>query len=229
MTRALRGVLFDLDGTLLDTAPDMHGALERLLQENDRPSLPFATVRGRVSHGSSALVDLGFPGIAAPMREALKQRYLEIYAANLCRATVLFPGMAEVLTAMEDRGLCLGVVTNKPAWLTEPLLDALGLTPRLATIVSGDTLPQRKPAPEPMWLAARQAGADPDRFVYLGDAERDIAAGRAAGMRTLIARWGYLEATDDPDAWQADAQLQAPVDFWTWLETLSNEPQWLAS
>jgi N-acetyl-D-muramate 6-phosphate phosphatase len=229
MTLPLRGVLFDLDGTLLDTAPDMHGALDLLMQEQGLQPLPFAAVRNHVSHGSQALVQLGFPDVDEATGRQLKQRYLDLYAANLCRATALFPGMAQALEAMEDRGLRLGVVTNKPAWLTEPLLDALALTPRLAAIVSGDTLPQRKPAPEPMWLAARQAGADPRHLVYIGDAERDIAAGRAAGMYTLIADWGYIDAGEDPAAWQADARLQAPADFWSWLEALAGEPQWLAS
>jgi N-acetyl-D-muramate 6-phosphate phosphatase len=229
MNEALRGVLFDLDGTLLDTAPDMHGALDRLMREHGREPLPFAAVRNHVSHGSNALVQLGFPDVDPGTREVLKRRYLEIYADHLCLATALFPGMVDLLGGMEARGLNLGVVTNKPAWLTEPLLDALGLTSRLATIVSGDTLPQRKPAPEPMWLAAKQAGAEPRCFVYIGDAERDIAAGRAAGMRTLVAGWGYIDASEDPEAWQADARLQVPDDFWPWLGSLAGARRCLPS
>lgn len=229
MSGALHGVLFDLDGTLLDTAPDMHGALDRLMLEHGRDPLPFAAVRDHVSHGSNALVRLGFPDADPVLRETLKRRYLQIYADNLCLATALFPGLPDLLAEMEARDFRLGVVTNKPGWLTEPLLDALGLTPRLATIVSGDTLPQRKPAPEPMWLAAKQAGAQPDRFVYIGDAERDIAAGRAAGMRTLVADWGYIDASENPAAWQADARLQAPGDFWPWLDSLAGMRRCLAS
>ncbi|AHE98394.1 phosphoglycolate phosphatase [Thioalkalivibrio paradoxus] len=229
MKHLLRGVLFDLDGTLLDTAPDMHAALDRLLQEERRPPLPFPAVRNHVSHGSKALVELGFPGANGATRERLKQRYLEIYAEDLCRHTALFPGMAEVLDELERLGLRVGVVTNKPAWLTEPLLDALGLSARLASIVSGDTLPQRKPAPEPMWLAARQSGAEPGEMVYIGDAERDIAAGRAAGMHTLIAGWGYIDPSEDPESWQADGSLAAPADFWVWADALATGREWLAS
>ena len=229
MSETLRGVLFDLDGTLLDTAPDMYRALERLMLEQELEPLPFPAVRDHVSHGSQALVQLGFPDADPVMRETLKRRYLEIYADNLCLETALFPGLAEVLAEMEERGLRLGVVTNKPAWLTQPLMDALQLTSRFATIISGDTLPQRKPAPEPMWLAAAQAGIPPDRIVYLGDAERDIAAGRAAGMRTLVADWGYIHTNEDPDTWRADARLQVPADFWSWLESLANADQCLAS
>lgn len=229
MSETLRGVLFDLDGTLLDTAPDMHRALERLMLERDREPLPFPAVRDHVSHGSRALVQLGFPDADPTLHDALKRRYLEIYAGNLCLDTALFPGLAEALAEMETRGLRLGVVTNKPAWLTQPLMDALQLTPRFATIVSGDTLPQRKPAPEPMWLAAAQVGTTPDRLVYIGDAERDIAAGRAAGMRTLVADWGYIHASEDPDTWRADARLRMPADFWPWLDSLATPEKCLAS
>lgn len=229
MRLPLTGVLFDLDGTLLDTAPDMHYALELLMEEHGRAPLPFAAVRDHVSHGSRALVQLGFPDLDEPAREGLKQRYLDLYAGNLCHRTGLFPGMGEILAEMEARGLRLGVVTNKPGWLTLPLLEALGLTSRFVTIVSGDTLPQRKPSPEPMWHAARQARGEPRHFVYIGDAERDIAAGRAAGMYTLVARWGYIDAGEDPDSWQADAQLREPAEFWPWLDTLTRSWPCLAS
>jgi len=229
MTRALTGVLFDLDGTLLDTAPDMHGALVRLMQEHGREPLPYRTVRDHVSHGSRALVLLGFPDLDEPAQERLKLRFLEIYAEHLCLATRLFPGMEEILTEMEARGLRLGVVTNKPGWLTMPLMNALGLTPRFATIVSGDTLPERKPSPEPMRYAARQARGEPREFVYIGDAERDIAAGRAAGMHTLVAGWGYIDAGENPRSWAADAELREPADFWSWFERLPGGSRCLAS
>ncbi|WP_018169878.1 phosphoglycolate phosphatase [Thioalkalivibrio sp. ALMg9] len=216
MTHELGSVLFDLDGTLLDTAPDMHAALVTLMAEHDRAPLAFEVVRNFVSHGSRALVDLAFPDADPAFAEHLKKRYLEIYARDLCRTTALFPGLAELLDACEARGWSIGVVTNKPGWLTDPLLEALGLHARMAAVVSGDTLPQRKPAPEPMWLAARQTGLPPERHCYWGDAERDIAAGRAAGMPTLIANWGYIDANQRPDQWGADAALEQPNDFWAW-------------
>jgi N-acetyl-D-muramate 6-phosphate phosphatase len=229
MTSPLTGVLFDLDGTLLDTAPDMHGALTRLMEEHGREPLPYRAVRDHVSHGSRALVQLGFPDVDETASERLKQRFLDIYADNLCHSTSLFPGMEDTLAAMESRGLRLGVVTNKPGWLTMPLMDALGLTPRFATIVSGDTLPERKPSPEPMRYAARQARGEPREFVYIGDAERDIAAGRAAGMHTLIAGWGYIDAGENPQSWAADAELREPADFWSWFERLPGGSRCLAS
>ncbi|WP_018877474.1 phosphoglycolate phosphatase [Thioalkalivibrio sp. ALE28] len=216
MTRDLGSLLFDLDGTLLDTAPDMHAALVTLMAEYDRAPLPFQAVRNHVSHGSQALVALAFPDADAAFTEHLKKRYLEIYARDLCQATTLFPGLAELLDRCEARGWSVGVVTNKPGWLTDPLLEALGLRARMAAVVSGDTLPQRKPDPEPMWLAARQTGLPPERHCYWGDAERDIAAGRAAGMPTLIANWGYIDADQQPDQWGADGALEQPDDFWAW-------------
>ncbi|WP_026340798.1 HAD family hydrolase [Thioalkalivibrio sp. ALJT] len=216
MRRRLGSVLFDLDGTLLDTAPDMHAALVRLMAEHDRAPLPFEHVRNHVSHGSQALVALGFPDAEPDFAEHLKKRYLEIYARDLCQATRLFPGLSDLLEACEDRGWSLGVVTNKPGWLTDPLLDALGLHTRMATVISGDTLPRRKPSPEPMWLAARQTGLPPAHHCYWGDAERDIAAGRAAGMATLIAGWGYIDADQTPEQWGADARLEHPDAFWPW-------------
>ncbi|OOC10549.1 MULTISPECIES: phosphoglycolate phosphatase [Thioalkalivibrio] len=214
-------VLFDLDGTLLDTAPDMHAALNRLLAENDRAPLPFDAVRNHVSHGSHALVTLAFPDAPDEQTEALKKRYLEIYARDLCIATALFPGMDALLNEIEARGWRWGVVTNKPAWLTEPLLEALGLAPRMSAIVSGDSLNRRKPDPDPMWLAARQTGLEPAHHCYWGDAERDIAAGRAAGMSTLIAAWGYIDAGQNTDGWGADGVLDHPGDFWGWRETFT--------
>lgn len=223
------GVLFDLDGTLLDTAPDMHGALVRLMQEEGRDPLPYALVRDHVSHGSRRLVQLGFPDIDTAGHESLKQRFLDLYAAHLCLDTRLFPGMGESLDAMAAHGLRLGVVTNKPGWLTMPLLEALGLVQRFATIVSGDTLPERKPSPAPMRHAAHQAGGAPETFVYIGDAERDIAAGRAAGMHTLIAGWGYIDADENPQSWAADAALREPGDFWPWFERLSGRSRCRAS
>lgn len=229
MNEPLGAVLFDLDGTLLDTAPDMHTALSVLMAENDRAPLPFEAVRDHVSHGSQALVALGFPDASPEYTERLKQRYLEIYARDLCLTTGLFPGLDTVLNAIEDRGWALGVVTNKPGWLTEPLLDALGLTSRLAAIVSGDSLAQRKPDPEPMWLAARHTGLEPSRHCYWGDAERDIRAGRAAGMRTLIANWGYIDVDQTPQHWGADGALDHPEDFWSWYRNAIQPLRGLAS
>ncbi|APZ42818.1 phosphoglycolate phosphatase [Acidihalobacter ferrooxydans] len=209
----LRGVLFDLDGTLLDTAPDMAGALTALRAEEGLPPLPFEQMRGHVSHGSKGLVDIGFGTALAPERfAALRQRFLDIYAASLCQGTRLFPGMEALLRALESAGIVWGIVTNKPGYLTDPLLHTLGLGARSRCVVSGDTLAQRKPHPAPLLHAATLCGLAPGDCLYIGDAERDIAAGRAAGMRTAIARWGYIDAADRPQTWGADAALEAPAD-----------------
>lgn len=218
MSTHIRTVLFDLDGTLADTAPDLAWALNQLLKEQGCAPLPFETIRPVVSHGGLALIKLGF-GIdeQAPVFQALRERLLAIYRENIARETCLFDGMHELLTRLEETGLNWGVVTNKPAWLTEPLLDALGLSQRSATTISGDTLPQRKPHPAPMLLACRQAGSEPAQCLYLGDAERDVQAGRKAGMRTLIAGFGYLGEQDQPQSWGADGIIGHPLELLDYL------------
>ncbi|MDH5178786.1 MAG: phosphoglycolate phosphatase [Gammaproteobacteria bacterium] len=217
-TPALRTVLFDLDGTLADTAPDLAYALNLLLEEQGKPALTLDDVRPAASHGSIAILKAGFgmtPDDAG--FEDLRQRYLQLYAANINTHTTVFPGMAPVLDAIEQRGMNWGVVTNKPAFLTEPLLQALDLTRRCACIVSGDTLPERKPHPAPLLYACRQAGSAAAQCLYIGDAERDILAGRNAGMKTLIAMFGYLAATDEPEKWPADGMVHHPAEILDWL------------
>jgi 2-phosphoglycolate phosphatase len=211
-------VLFDLDGTLLDTAPDMALALNRLRTENDLPPLPFEDIRPIVSHGSAALVALGFAHERDPDRlDALRLRYLEIYAGDLVRDSCLFPGMEALLDDLEAQGRKWGVVTNKPAWLTEPLMEQLGLAGRAACIVSGDSTSERKPHPEPMYHACRLVQSEPAQCLYVGDAPRDIAAGHAAGMSTLVARFGYIGAQERPEQWGADGMVDAPGDILDWV------------
>lgn len=218
----IRTVLFDLDGTLLDTAPDLAAALNTVLVEQARPPLPYDAIRPVVSHGGVALIELGF-SLARddPAFESLRQRLLAVYRANLSGRTRPFAGMAAVLDALEARGMNWGVVTNKPAWLTEPLLQDLGLFERAACVISGDTLPQRKPHPAPMLLACRQAGSEPAQCVYVGDAQRDVEAGRNAGMHTLVALFGYLQAHDDPHAWQASGTIDSPAGVLDWLDRVA--------
>ena len=206
-------VLFDLDGTLLDTAPDMVAALNLLRSEHGLAPVPHAVARNEVSNGSAGLLQLGFPGTPAIRLQSLQQRFLDIYAARLSEATVLFPGMAEVLHAIESGQLRWGVVTNKPGWLTEPLLAALDLQRRSACTVSGDTLPERKPHPAPLLHALEALGIPAGRAVYVGDAPRDLEAGRAAGMRTILASYGYLEAGQDLTGWGADHIIAEPVEL----------------
>ncbi len=211
-------VLFDLDGTLLDTAPDLAAALNRLRGELGEPPLSAAAVRPTVSHGSPGMLKLGFGLEPDDVRYAeLNPRFLALYREAIAVQTALFPGMAEVLAHLETAGIPWGVVTNKPGWLTEPLLQALELWARAACVVSGDTLAQRKPDPEPLWYACEQVGVAPGRALYVGDAERDVQAGNRAGLVTLVAGFGYLSAEDRPEDWGADGMLEQPVDLLNWL------------
>lgn len=211
-------LLLDLDGTLLDTAPDMGGALNRLRAEHGLEPLPADVIRPVVSHGAMRLVALGFPAASGDAFESLRLRFLELYAANLAIGTRLFPGIEAVLDSLESRGLPWGIVTNKPGWLTDPLLAALDLDRRAACTVSGDTLPERKPHPLPLLHAARLVGVPPERCVYVGDAERDIQAGRAAGMTTVVAAYGYLAPHDDPHAWQPHGVVNSPDELLRWID-----------
>ena len=210
-------LLLDLDGTLLDTAPDMGGALNRLRAEHGREPLPAETIRPVVSHGAMRLVALGFPEASGDEFERLRLRFLDIYSAHLAVDTRLFPGFEELLAELEVRGVPWGVVTNKPAWLTDPLLATLGLAGRAACAVSGDTVAERKPHPLPLLHAAGLVGVPPARCVYVGDAERDIQAGRAAGMTTVVAAYGYLSAEDDPLRWQPHGIVDSPAGLLEWL------------
>ena len=214
----MRAILFDLDGTLLDTAPDMVGALNALRGEQGCGPLPYDEVRPAVSHGAARILKTGFPDAMPDQAAALQGRYLEIYRGALSRETQLFPGMDRVLDALAARRLKVGIVTNKPAWLTEPLLDEMGLRARFDCVVSGDTVAERKPHPLPLLHAAMLAGTAPGACVYVGDAERDIQAAHAAGMQALVADYGYLSAAEDSTAWGGDGHLRQAVDILDWLD-----------
>lgn len=215
--RDIGAVLFDLDGTLLDTAPDMAGALNALRIEEGLEPLPFMRLRPHVSHGAARLVRVGFDVDEGDRFERLRRRFLDIYRGALAVGTTPFPGIERVLAILEANSLPWGVVTNKPGWLTDPLLARLGLLQRAGVVVSGDTLAQRKPHPQPLLHAAGQLGVAPGRVAYVGDAERDIQAARAAGMPAIVAGFGYLDAADDPAAWQPDAMIDQPLDLLVWL------------
>jgi len=216
----IKTVLFDLDGTLIDTAPDMANALNRLLKEENLAEMSFESIRPVVSNGSVALVKLGFgDDIEAETLARLKTRYLDIYQQHLCEDSVLFDGMAQLLNHIEQNNMNWGVVTNKPAWLTEPLIDALGLTERAACIVSGDTCENRKPHPEPILHGCQLAGSKAQDCVYIGDAQRDIESGNRAGMRTIVAFFGYIADNDKPEDWGADVLQHSPLDIQKWLNS----------
>lgn len=215
-----RAALFDLDGTLLDTAPDLAAALNVLLAEERREPLELATVRPHVSTGAIAVVHRGFPEIAVGSAdfEALRLRFLDHYSAALAVHTRLFPGFEAVLATLEAQQLPWGIITNKAGWLTEPLLDALGLRIRAACVVSGDTLKVRKPHPDPLLLAADRVGVPAADCVYVGDALRDVQAARAAGMVPLGARYGYLNESEQPDSWPVAGWLEQPRDLLPWMQ-----------
>jgi len=212
-------VLFDLDGTLLDTAGDMGAALNAVLADHGRRTLAPESIRPHVSRGGMALVCLGF-GIDAGDRRAdsLYQQLLGRYAQDLSARTRLFPGMEALLARLDAGSQRYGVVTNKPAFLTEPLLREMRLAERMACVVSGDTLARRKPWPDQLLHACAVSGTRIDRAVYIGDDRRDIEAGRAAGMRTLAAAYGYIAPGEDPRAWGADAVVGGVDEIGCWLD-----------
>lgn len=215
----IRTVLFDLDGTFADTAPDLAVALNTLLAEEDRAPLAFERIRPVVSHGSTGLLRLGFGMTPADAGFAeLRERLLVHYAGNLCQATRVFAGIPEVLATLHRRGIVWGIVTNKPGYLTEPLLTRLGLPLPPACVVSGDTTENRKPHPEPMLHACAIARAQPSESLYVGDAERDIQAGRAAGMKTLVALFGYIGENENPASWGADGTVGTPLEILEWID-----------
>jgi len=218
VTDRIRTVLFDLDGTLADTAPDLAHALNTLLVEKGKPALPYETIRPEVSHGASALIKLGFSvGPGDDGFERLRERFLALYSADLCLHTRPFSGIEALLKSLQQQGINWGIVTNKPAFLTDPLVASLNLAPAPACVVSGDTVANRKPHPEPMLLACAQAGSQPRECLYVGDAERDIQAGRHAGMKTLVALFGYIGNDEKPQNWGADGMIRAPREILDWL------------
>jgi N-acetyl-D-muramate 6-phosphate phosphatase len=207
-------VLFDLDGTLADTAPDLAAAINRMLTSRSLPPLPYEQLRPWASHGARGMIGCAFrvtPG--EPGYFALRDEFLAQYEAALCVETVLFPRMAETLAALEANGMKWGIVTNKLARFTDPLIEALGLTARAACVVSGDTTAHAKPHPAPVLHALRAAGSTAESAVYVGDDLRDIEAGRAAGLRTVVATYGYLgEALPYPE-WGADHIIHSPEEL----------------
>jgi 2-phosphoglycolate phosphatase len=222
MNPTIKAVLFDLDGTLLDTAQDFHESLNELRAEEKLAPLSFETVRAQVSHGGHALVRLGFGTLDADAHEAMRMRLLSIYRERLARHTRLFEGGDELLDALENRGLAWGIVTNKPGWLTDPLLIEVKLNTRARAVVSGDTLPERKPSPLPLLHAAQTLGVHAAECVFVGDAERDCQAAQAAGMYSLIAGFGYIGDDDRADEWFQHGWLDTPLDLLAWLDKPRN-------
>jgi phosphoglycolate phosphatase len=205
-------VLFDLDGTLVDTAPDLVAVLNRLLAEEGQPPAPYAIARNEASNGAAGLIKLGF-GLepTSEQYEGLRERFLDIYSSAVCVKSRPFLSLESILDVAST--CAWGVVTNKPHSLTVPLLERLGLLDDCACVISGDRLPQKKPHPAPLLLAAEELGVNAERCVYVGDAPRDIEAGRHARMATIVAAYGYIRADLDVSEWGADLIVRRPRDL----------------
>ena len=221
----LKAILFDLDGTLLDTAPDFIICVNRLRQNHGQAPLADKVIRAEVSNGARAMTRLA-SGLADgdPALEALNCELLDIYRQILGQHSVLFPGMADTLRWIEAQGLSWGIVTNKPSGFTDPLLAILLATGELpcapATVVCPDHVSRSKPDPEPMLLACVQCDCQPEEAIYLGDHARDIEAGRAANMLTVACEWGYIHPEEDIAAWGADYRIGTADDIPTLIKTI---------
>lgn len=210
-------VLFDLDGTLIDSAPDLLITLNTVLQAHGRPVCADDSFGRYVSQGSKKLLELGFDGdYPIPLPE-LRQQFLDKYQQQNTQNTDFYAGILPLLTAIEDSNTPWGIITNKPTRPTVPIAEQLQLDRRAAAIVCGDTLPVAKPDPAPIALACKMIGVIPERCVYIGDSRGDVTAGQLAGMATIACAYGYIEPDDDVNTWQADAIVQSPDEIWQHL------------
>ena len=216
----VRAVLFDLDGTLVDTAPDLVGCVQDVMRARGARPLPFKTLRHYVSRGMRGLLTAAYGAdfIDSEQYPGVLEHCLKLYSGRLAEQSGLFPGMRRVLDRLAAQRISWGVVTNKPEYLTRPLLEALDLARECAVTVGGGTTNHTKPHPEPMLFAARQLALKPQACVLLGDDPRDIQAARSAGMSALAAAWGYFPPEEDLSAWGAAAILQTPPDLLEWLK-----------
>ena len=209
----IRAVLFDLDGTFADTAPDLAGAINVMRRERRMPDLPSSATRPVASLGARGLLNAGF-GIGPEHADyrAMREEFLVLYERDICRRTRLFPGTSDLLDTIEQRGLRWGIVTNKAERLARLLLGRLGVSPRAACIIGGDSTPHLKPHPAPLLAACDVIGEAPGACIYVGDDRRDVEAAHAAGMKAAAVRWGYLNGSD-PETWNADWLITNPQDL----------------
>jgi len=214
----IKAVLFDFDGTLADTAPDLGHALNRQRIARGMLALPIEQIRPQASAGSRGLLDLGFnikPGDND--YESMRDEFLYFYTERLCHDTCLFPGVDELLDELEIRDLPWGIVTNKPARFAHPLIKMLGLTQRVACVICGDETNNTKPHPEPLLAASNKIAISPTNCIYLGDDIRDVQASLAAGMQPIVARYGYLGNDQPPENWGARYLIDHPAELLNYL------------
>jgi phosphoglycolate phosphatase len=217
-TNALQCVLFDLDGTLVDTAPDLIACMNIALRGFGVPSLAPRTAMPFISHGAMAMINHAAPDADDALKAQIMDVMLDTYQDNIAVNSSLFDGMAETLAAIEAQGLKWGVVTNKRQRFSVPLIEALQLDRRAICLVSGDSTAYPKPHPDSILLACQQAGVSPQQCVYVGDAPHDITAGKRAQVKTIAALYGYLTHSDQPEQWGADALITKPTDLLHWIE-----------
>ena len=217
-----QSILFDLDGTLLDTAPDLVAALNATLASRGQQSVSLESARPYVSRGARGLLQRGF-GLSPESEDyqVYVDEFLDHYRARLCEQSCLFDGMAGLLDTLDASRCLWGVVTNKMGSLTEPLLEQIGLLDRLHVLVSGDTIAEKKPSPRPLLHACEIAGMQPAETIYVGDDPRDIEAANAAGMVSVAARYGYYDASENPDNWGADLVIERPQELLALLPALA--------
>jgi phosphoglycolate phosphatase len=214
----IRAVLFDLDGTLADTAPDMARTVNLLRARRGLAPVPLEQVRPHVSKGARGMICSAFEiSTEHPEFQGLREEFLEAYGVNLCVETRLFPGMDALLDELERRRIAWGVVTNKFERFARPVLEGLGLGARAGVIVGGDTCPRAKPHPDPLLFAARHLDVRPPQALYVGDDERDVQAARAAGMPVLVAGYGYLGDGPAPEDWGADGIVDCAEGIGEWI------------
>jgi phosphoglycolate phosphatase len=208
-----RAVLFDLDGTLVDSAPDMVAAMNQMLYEYRREPMTIDDLRPHVSKGSRAMLAAAFPELEREDREAMVEEFLDAYERVLGQHCAAFDGIEALLGEIEAEGGRWGIVTNKPMYLAEQLIPMLGWETRCAVLLGGDSLAERKPHPMPLLHAAEELGLEPRECVYVGDDERDVVAARAAGMPSIVALWGYRLPHENPEAWRGDAMAERAHDL----------------
>ena len=217
----IRNILFDLDGTLADTALDLTNAINKVRISFKLPELPIEIIRPTVSQGAKVMIKTGF-GIEEedPEFDKIRKEFLKIYSENIAEETKLFEGMEEVLEKIENTKKTWGIVTNKSSWLTIPLLKALSLDKRAACVVCGDTIGYTKPHPEPVIHACQKMKCEPTSTLFVGDAKRDIEAGIKAGTKTAVALYGYINESENPETWGADRMIESPYEIHAILDEL---------